>query len=201
MWWFNAWHWLQKNEPMNRLSFLRPCSGFWRLSLLLTLMSLSACGFHLRGVPVQTQGESASTPVLAGQTVWLSASAQSPLGLQLRRLLQGMAGARVVDESQAAQVRLEILGEQREKSVIATNASGQVRELQLRYRLRFRVRNRDGQEVIEETEMTLSRDLSYNEAQALAKESEERLLYENMQSDMAQQLLRRLMAAPGLQTP
>ena len=39
-----------------------------------------------------------------------------------------------------------------------------------------------------------TRDVSYNETQALAKEAEEALLMRNMQSDMVQQLLRRLAA-------
>ena len=37
--------------------------------------------------------------------------------------------------------------------------------------------------------------MSYNESIALAKEAEEALLYRNMQTDLVQQLLRRLAAA------
>jgi LPS-assembly lipoprotein len=38
------------------------------------------------------------------------------------------------------------------------------------------------------------RDISYNESAALAKETEEALLYRDMQSDIAQQIQRRLAA-------
>jgi LPS-assembly lipoprotein len=38
------------------------------------------------------------------------------------------------------------------------------------------------------------RDISYSETIALAKEAEEALLYRNMQTDLVQQLLRRLAA-------
>lgn len=51
-----------------------------------------------------------------------------------------------------------------------------------------------GQELIAPTELLQTRDVSYNETQALAKEAEEALLMRNMQSDMVQQLLRRLAA-------
>jgi len=38
----------------------------------------------------------------------------------------------------------------------------------------------------------LSRDVTYNDADILAKESEEQLLFRDMQSDMVQQVMRRL---------
>ncbi|MNN27862.1 LPS-assembly lipoprotein LptE [compost metagenome] len=44
------------------------------------------------------------------------------------------------------------------------------------------------------TVITLKRDLSYNEAQVLAKEAEEAMLYRDMQSDLVQQILRRIAA-------
>ena len=37
-------------------------------------------------------------------------------------------------------------------------------------------------------------DVSYNESAALAKEAEEQLLYRSMQTDIVQQLMRRLAA-------
>ena len=43
-----------------------------------------------------------------------------------------------------------------------------------------------------ETEILQQRDVTYNETAALAKETEEALLYKNMQTDIVQQLLRRL---------
>jgi len=40
----------------------------------------------------------------------------------------------------------------------------------------------------------LQRDISFNESAVLAKETEEALLYRDMQSDIVQQILRRLAA-------
>jgi len=37
--------------------------------------------------------------------------------------------------------------------------------------------------------------MSYNDAQVIAKENEEQLLYRDMQTDMVQQIMRRLAAA------
>ncbi|HEY0823855.1 MAG TPA: LPS assembly lipoprotein LptE, partial [Ramlibacter sp.] len=84
--------------------------------------------------------------------------------------------------------------ELREKVVVGLNASGQVREFQLRLRIRFRVRTPQGRELIPETELLQQRDISFNEAAVLAKEAEESLLYRDMQADLVQQLMRRLAA-------
>ena len=88
-----------------------------------------------------------------------------------------------------AQVVLDVLAEQREKIVVGLNASGQVREFQLRTRLKFKLRTPQGKELIPETELLQQRDISFNESAVLAKESED-LMYRDMQTDIVQQLMR-----------
>jgi LPS-assembly lipoprotein len=71
-----------------------------------------------------------------------------------------------------------------------------VREYLLRYRITYRLTdNKSAQEYVGASEIVLQRDLSYNDAEALAKEAEEALLYRDMQNDAVQQLVRRLQAA------
>ncbi len=76
--------------------------------------------------------------------------------------------------------------------VVGRSATGQVREMQLRILMRFRLFTPQGVELIAETELTQQRDISYTETQALAKEGEEALLFRDMQADLVQQLMRRL---------
>jgi LPS-assembly lipoprotein len=52
--------------------------------------------------------------------------------------------------------------------------------------------------LIEETEVAQQRDISFSEAAVLSKEAEETLLYRDMQSDIVQQLLRRMAAVKTL---
>ena len=153
-------------------------------------LSLSACGFKLR-----------QAPDFAFNTLYLVAPESSPLALELRRNLESTGKVKVLRDSQGlnqAQVILELQQEQRERVVVGLNASGQVRELQLRLRVRFRLRTPAGGEPIPSVELLQQRDISYNETQALAKEAEEALLYRNMQSDIVQQMLRRLAAVRQL---
>jgi LPS-assembly lipoprotein len=99
-----------------------------------------------------------------------------------------------VASTDPTQVVLDIVSEQREKTVVGVNAAGQVREFQLRIRVKFKLRSVRGKELIEETELLQKRDISFNESAVLAKETEEALLYRDMQTDIVQQLIRRLSA-------
>lgn len=93
---------------------------------------------------------------------------------------------------------LDILADQREKSVVGSTAAGQVREFQLRLRFRFKLSTPNGKELIPESEILLQRDISYSESIALSKQEEEAELYRDMQTDVVQQVLRRLAAVRAL---
>ncbi len=152
-----------------------------RLAVLAAAGALAGCGFRLRG-----------SYTFRFRTLALVGA--GPVAQDLRLALEG-AGVRVLDERQPrdrADVILDLQGEQRQRVVAGRSAAGQVRELQLRIALRMRLFTPDGVDLIPETELLQQRDISYNESQALAKESEEALLYRDMQSDLVQQLMRRL---------
>ena len=91
-----------------------------------------------------------------------------------------------------AQVVLHALTDRRERGVVASTTAAQVREIQLRVRLEFRLATPSGRELIPATELLLTRDMSYSETVALAKEYEEAQLLRAMQSDIVSQLMRRL---------
>ena len=149
---------------------------------------LAACGFHLRGAMDFAFDTVAVTPETGG--------AVAP---ELIRIL----GDRIrpvapKQDQEPPQVIVDILSEAREKSVVGTNSSGQVREFQLRLRVKFRMRTPQGRTLIAETEVAQRRDISFSEAAVLSKEAEEALLFRDMQSDIVQQLLRRMAAVKTL---
>jgi len=57
------------------------------------------------------------------------------------------------------------------------------------------VHDRKGREYIPLTTLLQVRDILFNDSIVLAKESEEQLLYQDMQRDMVQQIMRQLAAA------
>lgn len=161
------------------------------LSLVSVVPLMAACGFRLRGVPT-----------FAFRSLFIQAPRGSLLARELERTLASateqltvLRDPRSPDE---AEVIFELLSERQERAVVGLNASGQVRELQLRLRVHFRLRKPNGDEILPDTELLQQRDISYNETIALSKEAEELLLYRNMQTDVVQQLLRRLAAVKTL---
>jgi len=158
------------------------------LLCLATALALTGCGFELR-----------KAPEFAFQTI--SVPATSAVATELRRTLASAGTVKVLGATakpDEAQVVLDILSEAREKVVVGINASGEVREFQLRSRLHFRLRTTQGRELIPDTELLQQRDVSFNESAVLAKESEEGLLYRDMQTDLVQQLMRRIAAVKTL---
>ena len=106
--------------------------------------------------------------------------------------------ARVVDDAKEAEAILEFTQEAREKDILSLTGTGRVREFQLRYRVGFRVHDGRGGQYVPQSTIQLTRDVTFNDAEVLAKEAEEQLLFRDMQTDMVQQIMRRLAAAERL---
>ena len=151
------------------------------------VLALGGCGFRMR------------QPDAYGFRVILIPANPSPLLAELRRSLSADPRVEVLQDMrqfERADLMFDLLQEMREKVVIGRNTSGGVREFQLRLRMRFRVRDRSGIERIPDTELLQQRDISFSESAVLSKESEEELLFRNMQTDLVQQILWRLAKLP-----
>jgi LPS-assembly lipoprotein len=155
----------------------------WLLSSAAATAVAAGCGFELR-----------QAPKLPFRSIALVGFA--PASRMAEALRQQLAGSNVLltDMPARADAVLEALADAREKSVVASTAAGQVREVQLRVRLRFRVATPSGKLLAAADELLLTRDMNYSESAALAKAQEEALLYGAMEDDIAAQVLRRLAA-------
>jgi LPS-assembly lipoprotein len=160
-----------------------------RRAFILGVPALAAgCGFELR-----------RAPELRFKTIYLSGfKPHSPLAEELRRQIATTTSTRVVEEPTQAEVILDGQTDKRDKGVVVSTTAGQVRELQLRLHLQFRLKTLTGKELIPSTAISLTRDMTYNERDALGKEQEEEMLFRAMQSDIAIQVLRRLAAVRSL---
>jgi len=156
------------------------------LATVMLVLVTAACGFQLRG--------QASLPF---ETLYVAIPEVSPLGTELKRNIIAGTHTKLVNDAAQAQAIFELVSEERQKTILSFDTTGRVREFQLRYRVGFRVRDARGRDYLPLSEIRLTRDISFNDAQVLSKESEEALLFTDMQSDMVQQILRRLAAAPA----
>ena len=146
-------------------------------------MVLAGCGFRMRG--------SADLPF---QTLYVP-NADTGIALDLKRNVQAGTQARVVDDAKQAEAILLFSEETRAKEILSLTGQGRVREFQLRYRVSFRVHDAKGADYVPPSTILLTRDITFNDSDVLAKEAEEQLLFRDMQSDMVQQIMRRLAAS------
>ena len=146
--------------------------------------SLAHCGFHVRG---DTQVPFATLAVVGAEG--------TSLVVELKRTIRGNAKVSIVDKPEQADAVLYILTNQNDKSILTLSGGGRVREFQLTQKIIFRVADINGNEWLPASEISVRRDFSFNDSQALAKEGEERLLLADMQADAVQQMMRRLSTA------
>ena len=145
---------------------------------------LGGCGFQLRG--------SANLPY---ETLYVDLPDNNALGAELRRNLRAGTNTRIVETREQAQAILQANAETRSKLILSLGSNGTVREFRLKYGFAYRIVNQSGDDIAAPGNLLIERDYSFNDNQVLAKESEEALLYRDMQTDMVQQVMRRLAAA------
>jgi LPS-assembly lipoprotein len=154
------------------------------VSVVVLCLLLAACGFHLRG-----QGNYRP----AFQSIYVEGESRSTMVTELKRAISS-SGATLPQKPEAAQAILQIVGETRNKSILSLSAAGRVVEYELRYQVAYRLRDAGGKELMPAGTVSLKRTISFSETEVLAKESEEALLYRDMESDAVQQIMRRLSA-------
>ncbi len=144
--------------------------------------TLAAWGFHRR-----------SAQPLNYERIALSRFAdRSTMAEQIRRALPSTA--HIVPSVGESQVVIEAIEDTQKTTVEASTAFGQVRELELHVKLRYRVLDPNGVELLPLADLERFRDMTYDEKDALAKDTELKALFRDMQSDMAYQLVRVLSA-------
>lgn len=151
-----------------------------RWSAVAATLLLASCGFQLRG-----------DVVLPFKDVHVTAAPNSPIGSDLRKKIS-QANTPIATDLTKADGRVSIVDEGRDKIILSLSGAGKVREYQLKLRVAYSVTDAKGVVLIPRTEMNLVRIMSYDDAFVLAKSQEEALLYRDMESDVVQQILRRL---------
>ncbi len=152
-------------------------------SLAMTILVLSGCGFQLRGAY--------SLPY---ESIYL-ATGDSVIGAGLKRQIRASGGTRIAETAADAQVAFQPVGEFRDTVILSLSSSGRVREKRLRYRYAYRIVDAKGRDVVPQNYVELNRDISYSDSATLAKTQEEDVLWRDMENDLVQQLMRRLVTA------
>jgi LPS-assembly lipoprotein len=162
-----------------------------RRLLPLIAVLLAACGFQLRGAYT-----------LPYKTLHIAQPETSELRAAIKRQVEAATETRIIDDAKAAQASLQILSDTNQKNILSLSSAGKVREFQLVRLFIFRIVDAQGKELVSPGTIRVAREITFDDTRVLAKESEEALLWRDIQADLVQQLLRRLAAAkPKLAEP
>ncbi len=167
---------------INLFSFL-PLKKWGTFFSLVAITTLVGCGFQLRGL----QGQM-SLPI---EQIYVETN-YSAIGDQLKRIIKSSGPNAIVNDPAEARAIVTIVAEAREKRILSLTQAGRVREYKLIYRAAFRVNEPNGKDIMSTQNVELFRDLPFTDTELLAKESEEALLYRDMQTEAVQQIIRRI---------
>jgi LPS-assembly lipoprotein len=163
---------------------LSPASLVLVIAIFFIAMTLSSCGFQLRG--------QAAIPY---KTLFIETTGFSQFANDLERAIHSGSQTKVVHSRGDAEAVLKIMGESQDARIVALSSAGRVLEFEFHYRVSYRLTDPAGKELATPGQIDLSRDMTYDDNAVLAKESEQLLLFRDMKSDAVQQMLRRLSVA------
>ncbi len=148
---------------------------------------VAGCGFQLRrldGMPFAS--------------LYIDAPPDSLVAQRIRTLLASNRVTRLTATAAEAEAVLKLTPEERTKTILSLSGAGRVTEYRLRLRLDYSIGGRDEQMLAEPENIELTRDMTYDDSQLLAKGAEEQLLYRDMDDSAARRIVRRLQSIkPG----
>ncbi|TXT26536.1 MAG: LPS-assembly lipoprotein [Rhodocyclaceae bacterium] len=153
------------------------------LFALIIAAALTGCGFHLRGVG------SGNLPYKA---MYIALPDTAEVNIWLQRYIKASGSTTIVEDPKTADAIFQQLGDSRLKTILSVNAQGRVREYRLQLTYTFRIVNQKGQVLVPPNEVALTRDISFDDSNILAKDLEEGLLWRDMNNDLVNQIMRRL---------
>lgn len=150
------------------------------VSILVMVIALQACGFHLRG-------KIELPPTL--ESVFVE-SRDNKLAREVEGILEQSGAALVTAES--AKATIDLFQVDVTRRVLTIDDRGKATSYTLRYEARFRVRDGAGESLLEDSVIAVEKDFTFDPNQVLQKEKEEDFLLEEMRSDLAQRIAKRI---------
>jgi LPS-assembly lipoprotein len=141
-----------------------------KLIALLMLLIISSCGFHMRGMTE-----------ISFKTISLEGKELS-FTKNLKKVLNSNKVA-IVSSTENPELRVELLSEESEKRILSLSGQGLVREFEIFYRVRYRVKTIDSEIWSQENIIETRKDFTYSDSNLIGKEEEERQLNEAMRNE------------------
>ena len=137
---------------------------------LIILLMITSCGFHMRGMTE-----------ISFKTISLEGKELS-FTKNLKKILNSNKVA-IVLPSENPELRVELIGEESEKRILSLSGQGLVREYEIFYRVRYRIKTTESETWSQENTLETRRDFTFSDANLIGKEEEERQLNESMRNE------------------
>lgn len=134
------------------------------------LLMITSCGFHLRGMTEI----SFKTISLEGKELSFTKNLKKTLASNK---------VSIILPTENPELRIELLSEESEKRILSLSGQGLVREFEIFYRVRYRVKTVDSETWSQENILETRRDFTYSDSNLIGKEEEERQLNESMRNE------------------
>jgi LPS-assembly lipoprotein len=131
-------------------------------------------------------------------SLYIDAPHGGAVAQRIRSALISNKHTRLAASAAEAEAVLVLEQEARSKAILSLSGAGRVTEYRLGLQLTYRISDKDGRTLAAAETIELSRDITYDDAQVLAKAAEEQLLYRDMEDNAARRIMRRLQSVkPG----
>lgn len=141
-----------------------------KLIAILLLLVIASCGFHMRGMTE-----------ISFKTISLEGKELS-FTKNLKKILNTNKVA-IVSPTENPELRVELLSEESEKRILSLSGQGLVREFEIFYRVRYRIKTSDSEVWSQENIIETRKDFTYSDSNLIGKEEEERQLNEAMRNE------------------
>ena len=150
----------------------------------------TACGFKLRG--------SVSIPY---KSIVIAGNPSPLLRSDLEMMILTGSDSRVVNNSKDADLILEIISEVSSREILAYSSTGQISAYRLNSRVAFMATDQNGVDVVPESEIYVTRDMDFSVSTVLATDVQQQQFTNEMRSNLALQILRRISATAKPRAP
>lgn len=146
---------------------------------LIILLMITSCGFHMRGMTE-----------ISFKTISLEGKELS-FTKNLKKILNSNKVA-IVLPSENPELRVELIGEESEKRILSLSGQGLVREYEIFYRVRYRIKTTESETWSQENTLETRRDFTFSDSNLIGKEEEERQLNESMRNEAISNLFNQI---------
>jgi LPS-assembly lipoprotein len=150
--------------------------------LVTILCTLASCGFHLQGRQ--------PLPAQFAYTYVDTRDEQTDFVQDLRKALIA-SKVNVIRTKNSSTAVVEVNEDELTERILSVSAQNIPTEYELTYKVIFSVKS-DGKTLIDKEEISATRDISFDEAQLLAKEREQEILRAALARDLVALVMRRL---------